>query len=280
MGKGQPEGRGSGGKIVLSKRLRMLADMVTPGHRLADVGCDHGFLCIYLVQTGICPRALAMDVRTGPLAAAGRHIGEAGLGDYITARLSDGLAAYRAGEADAMVCAGMGGRLMERILIEGMDKAREMKELVLQPQSEIPRFREFLREAGFQVVQEDAVFEEGKYYFAMKAQSTGRCGEDLPCAECDGLEDIRADGGTVPCGGAGLQGRGAVSAQRLYDLYGEHLLLQRHPVLLRYLLQREAHVRRLEASLAGAGSLKAQARRGEVRAELEEIEAALRLCRT
>ena len=164
------ERKGPGGSVALSGRLRMLADMVTPGSRLVDVGCDHGFLSIYLVQEGACPTVLAMDVREGPLAAAKRHVEAYGLGEYITLRLSDGLGAYRAGEAEALVCAGMGGRLMERILREGMDLAWGMREVILQPQSEIPQFRAFLREAGFGIVQEDAIREDGKYYFAMKAR--------------------------------------------------------------------------------------------------------------
>ncbi len=155
--------------IVLSGRLQMLADMVTPGNIPADVGCDHGFLSIYLVEEGICPRAVAMDVREGPLLAAEKHVRESGLGDYISLRLSDGLAECRAGEADTLICAGMGGRLMERILTEGMEKAAGMKELILQPQSELAQFRAFLRKAGFSVVREEAVLEEGKFYFAMKA---------------------------------------------------------------------------------------------------------------
>ena len=142
------ERKGPGGSVALSGRLRMLADMVTPGSRLVDVGCDHGFLSIYLVQEGACPTALAMDVREGPLAAAKRHVEAYGLGEYITLRLSDGLGAYRAGEAEALVCAGIGGRLMERILREGMDLAWGMREVILQPQSEIPQFRAFLREAA------------------------------------------------------------------------------------------------------------------------------------
>ena len=100
------ERKGPGGSVALSGRLRMLADMVTPGSRLVDVGCDHGFLSIYLVQEGACPTVLAMDVREGPLAAAKRHVEAYGLGEYITLRLSDGLGAYRAGEAEALVCAG------------------------------------------------------------------------------------------------------------------------------------------------------------------------------
>lgn len=302
--------------VPLSKRLRMLADMVTLGNRVADVGCDHAFLSIYLVQAGICPRALAMDVRTGPLAAAGAHVAECGLGSYIEVRLSDGLAACGSGEADTVVCAGMGGRLMERILTEGMDRAREMRELILQPQSELPRFRAFLRETGFAVVEEDAVFEEGKYYFAMKAAYRGGCagyeegavtyeGTDAggseggltaaPCGRLIGMEadreanDTEWEAETVLCEPAGREAglagdlkrrrsgqcTQAISRQRLYDLYGKGLLSRRHPVLLQYLLQRRDYARKLEASLAAAGSQKAAWRLTEVRRELAEIEEAL-----
>ena len=75
-------------EVVLSKRLQALACMVTPGRRVVDVGCDHGFVSIYLVQRGISPRVLAMDVRMGPLSRAKEHIAEAGLGGYIETRLS------------------------------------------------------------------------------------------------------------------------------------------------------------------------------------------------
>jgi len=171
------------GKVVLSKRLQMLANMAAPCRRVVDVGCDHGFLSVYLVQSGICSGALAMDVRRGPLANAEKHIAELGLGDYIETRLSDGLAEYSAGEADLLICAGMGGRLMERILTDGMEKARGLKALVLQPQSELGEFRAFLRREGFTVVGEDAVCEDGKYYFAMKAvperRSSGGAGETV-----------------------------------------------------------------------------------------------------
>jgi tRNA (adenine22-N1)-methyltransferase len=230
----------------------MLADMVTPGSRLVDVGCDHGFLSIYLVQEGACPAALAMDVREGPLAAARRHVEAYRLGDYITLRLSDGLAAYRAGEAEALVCAGMGGRLMERILREGMDLARGMRELILQPQSELPQFRAFLREAGFGIVQEDAIREDGKYYFAMKARPGAGDSGQMP----------------VGCGGEDA------GTSELYDLFGEHLLKSRHPVLFAYLRQRRSYLGRLGADLEAAGSARAGGRLEEVRRELAQIEEA------
>lgn len=234
---------------MLSRRLQMLADMVTPGNRLVDVGCDHGYLAIYLVQTGICPGAIGMDVREGPLAAARRHVEEAGLEDYIDVRLSDGLAGCGAGEADTLVCAGMGGRLMERILRTDMEKAGQLRELILQPQSELPRFRAFLRKAGFAVVQEDAVCEEGKYYFAMKAVCRDRRKEDPGGAQRESYD--------------------------LYDMFGELLLRDRYPVLLGYLEHRRKYILQLLASLTASGSGKARGRLAEVRRELEQTEEAL-----
>jgi len=275
-----PCGEG-GGKSVLSGRLMMLADMVSPGNRLVDVGCDHGFLSIYLVRAGICPRALAMDVRKGPLAGAKEHIEESGLGDYIEARLSDGLAAYRPGEADTLVCAGMGGRLMEKILTEGMDKARQMRELILQPQSELREFRAFLRRAGFAVAEEDAVCEDGKYYFAMKAVPAVAGDAE----ERSGGEEASAGGmkiAAVPDGLAGTakadgldEAAAGGTNQVLYDTYGEKLLTGRHPVLLEYLVQRLGYLRCLQARLTELSPEKGRRRIEEIGRELEEVGAAL-----
>ena len=210
------------GRVVLSRRLGMLADMVTRGSRVVDVGCDHGFLSIYLVQQGISPRVLAMDVRKGPLAAAAQHIAECGLGEYIETRLSDGLYEYRLGEADTLVCAGMGGRLMARIVSESMEKAEALGELILQPQSELRVFREFLRTNGFRVVAEDAVYEEGKYYFSMRA---------------------------VPDRKVAATGQYTTEEQRLFDEYGELLLREKHPVFSSIFYSGRRSCRSLQKSL-------------------------------
>ena len=76
--------------VTLSERLQAVVSMVTVGNRVCDVGCDHGFVSVYLIMQNISPRVLAMDVRRGPLSAAGEHIAEYGLGNLIEARLSDG----------------------------------------------------------------------------------------------------------------------------------------------------------------------------------------------
>ena len=165
-------------EIILSDRMQALTDMVTPGTVITDVGCDHGFVSVYLVQKGICPCAIAMDVRPGPLARAKEHIREYGLEDRIETRLSDGLTNLKAGEATGMICAGMGGPLMEKILTEGRVPARSFTELILQPQSEIPKFRTFLRDEGYLLLDENIIYEEGKYYFMMKVRWQGEMSEE------------------------------------------------------------------------------------------------------
>ena len=125
--------------MELSKRLQAVADLVTAGCRVADVGTDHAYIPIALVQEGRIPGAVAMDVNTGPLERARLHVAENRLEEKIELRLSDGLAALSPGEADSVVIAGMGGGLVIRILTEGAQTVRGVKECILQPQSEIEK---------------------------------------------------------------------------------------------------------------------------------------------
>lgn len=243
-------------QIHLSKRLKMLADMVSEGNRVADVGCDHGYLPIFLIQQGRIPGALAMDVRKGPLKAAREHIASGRLEDYIECRLSDGLKAYIAGEADTIICAGMGGRLMERILTEGMDKAKAAGELILQPQSEIGEFRKFLRENDFFVVQEEAVQEDGKYYFAMRAvPPKAAVGTKVPEAESQKPENPEE--------------------QEVYDTYGKLLLESRNLVLQEYLQKRLEVLDNLKKTTRESNTEKARERYQEISRELFIAEQAL-----
>lgn len=189
--------------MQLSMRLRMNASLVTPGNRLADVGTDHGYIPIALVEEGVIPSALAMDVNRGPLMRAEEHIRLAGLAPYIKTRLSDGLEKLGLGEADSVLVAGMGGPLMIRILQEADSKLQQVKELIVQPQSEIGLVRHFLEDSGWSIDREDMVREEGKYYTA-----------------------IHAVHGDMAWG------------REVFYRYGRLLLENRHPVLRDYLEQR------------------------------------------
>ncbi len=150
--------------MQLSERMRMLASMVTEGNRLADIGTDHAYIPIFLIENGRIPSAIAMDIGKGPLLRAKMHIEEAGLSGYIETRLSDGLQKLACGEADTILIAGMGGPLIDRILASRPDVASSAKELILQPQSEITETRMFLAKEGYRILQEEMVLEDGKFY--------------------------------------------------------------------------------------------------------------------
>ncbi len=193
--------------VALSRRMQAAADMVSKGNRVCDVGCDHGYVSIWLLQSGKVPSALAMDVNNGPLQRAAEHVRRYGVEKYITLRLSDGLSAYRIGEADTLICAGMGGRLLMDILTREPDKTKDFKELVLQPQSEVPLFRKFLREKGYIFLEEDMILEEGKFYPLMKVKLSES-------------GDLRAE---------------VKREEKMEDLLGPLLLKKRHPVLFAFI---------------------------------------------
>ena len=145
-----------------------MADMVSPGDRVLDIGTDHAYIPIYLVQRGIKGRALACDVNKGPLSIAKDHIANEGLSDRIGLCLSDGLKSVDVSPGDSIIIAGMGGLLIRDIISSSMEKAGLAGEMILQPQSEYGQLRAYLCEAGFVIEDEDALEEEGKFYFLMK----------------------------------------------------------------------------------------------------------------
>ncbi len=230
--------------IELSARMQALVNMVPKGRVVCDVGCDHGWVSIYLVQKGIAQRVFAMDVRIGPLERAKEHIARYKLDEAIETRLSDGLTNLAIGEADCMICAGMGGPLMMKILTEGREKARGMKELILQPQSELAMFRRFLREEGYKIVAEDMVLEDGKFYPMMKVE---------PVEKQEKL-NLSAE------------------EQQLWDTYGEYLLKGKHPVLKKYLLKGKEQAESLLQHLKKKGT--ASDRIEQLQKELELLEKA------
>ena len=228
----------------LSMRLLAIANMVTEGNRLADVGCDHGYLSIYLVSKKKVPSAIAMDVRPGPLSRARENISRYGLEDYIETRLSDGLMKMEPGEGDSLVIAGMGGPLMERILNDGVKVREGFQELILQPQSDLPHFRHFLSEIGWEIVREEMIKEDGKFYPMMKAVRNNS-GEKTVYTEEEAW-------------------------------FGPLLLKKCHPVLKEYLLREAAIREKILAGLLSAPSESAKARLAEVKEEMELIKSALK----
>lgn len=161
-------------KVHLSARLLAAASLVKGGVCLADIGTDHAYLPITLVQRSVVPRAVAADIRPQPLMSAEKNIREAGLSDRIETRLSDGLRAFLPGEADEFVFAGMGGTLIAEKMRETPWVKDRQIHFVFQPQSRAEELREYLFANGFCIGKEVAVHEGKRFYIAFDAVYDGQ----------------------------------------------------------------------------------------------------------
>ena len=241
--------------MELSTRLKAVADFVTAGYKLADIGTDHAYIPIALMEQNLIPGAIAMDINEGPLQRAGEHIAENRMEKKIEIRLSNGFSALKKGEAESAVIAGMGGGLMIRILTEGERIAKSLKECILQPQSEIERVRKFLLEEGYDILDENMVKDDGKYYTILKVCPLKKTSDK----EAESGEEIKAGKRTEMWSEPELK-------------YGRFLLQNRNPVLREY-LQREILIReQILAGLDGKENRRIEQRRTELKKELEEAQ--------
>lgn len=226
--------------MELSKRLQAVADLVSEGLVVADVGTDHGYIPIYLIETKKSPKAFAMDVNKGPLLRAKEHIAEHGLETRIETRLSDGVRALKKDECDCVVVAGMGGALTIKIMEEGKDIFRNLKEFVLQPQSELQKVRAYLCENAYFIVEENMVLDDGKFY-PMFRVINGQSEEYHAIELC----------------------------------YGKLLLEQKNAVLKTFLQKEKAVKELILSNLEQSFGEHIETRRKEIQEELEGIEYAL-----
>ena len=154
---------------LLSDRLKAVAEMITPGQTVADIGCDHAYLPIYLIRENISPKVIACDINEGPVKRAKGNVDDVDLSDKIEVRQGDGLGALLPQEARSIVLAGMGGKLMIKILEEGADIVKGAFEIIMEPQSEVAALRHFLQDNKLHIISENMVSEEGKFYPLIKA---------------------------------------------------------------------------------------------------------------
>lgn len=219
----------------------MNAALVPECDRVADIGCDHAYTSIYLVSGGTAKRALAMDVKQGPLLRAEENIARYGLCERIETRRSDGLAALAVAEADCILISGMGGQLMIDILQKGWEKVLAAKCIVLQPQSEIARVRAFLHKMNYRIAAEDMCEEDGKYYTVMRAQKAEEASET-----CEPSPEEY--------------------------VFGARLLAAKHPVLKSYVKREIGQRQEILAGLSGQETERGNKRRAELLEELLQLE--------
>lgn len=166
---------------TLDKRLSAVAALVRQGSRLADIGTDHAYLPVYLVQSGVCPSVIASDIGEGPLEAAHRTVTENGLTSEITLRLGDGLSTVSAEEIDDIAIAGMGGETIVAILEAAPWVQDEGVRLILQPMTRAEDLRRWLLTHGFTVLEEHLIIDGRHLYPVMAAQYTAAepCDDEL-----------------------------------------------------------------------------------------------------
>ena len=216
-------------QILLSKRLSEIASFVEPGLVLADIGTDHGFLPISLVQSGQTPEAYAGDVRKGPLEQARKNVAAAGLSGRIKVLLGDGFGALAPGDAECAVIAGMGGPLICRILEEGKAVAETLSQIVLSPQSEPDTVRHYVYDHGMYIAREKMLVDMDKYYVVL---------------------DVRP--------GAGPREKAC------YFRYGRCLIKEKNTVLYEYLEKEADTLSGIREKLYGSGTESALKRLAEI----------------
>ena len=193
-----------------------IANLVDNSKVLADVGCDHAYISINLLEKGKVDRIIASDLREGPLNIAKDNIKLEGFEERIETRLCAGLCGYETGEVDTILISGMGGMLVKEILSESIDVVRRADTLILEPQSDLRVVRAYLKDIGFEIIDEDMLNEGGKYYQIMKAVKSKE--------RMEVCEDI----GTMA-----------------ENEFGPILIKKKHPVLLEFLKKRKNHYERL-----------------------------------
>jgi tRNA (adenine22-N1)-methyltransferase len=153
----------------ISRRLEIIASMLMNGDVVVDVGTDHAYLLITLMEEHKFNRAVGVDVHQGPYEAAVENVDASGFKDSIEIRLGDGLGPVSSEEMDSVAIAGMGGYTICKILREYPGKTSRINQLVLQPQSSPDRVRELLLELGFGIVEERLLKEDGRLYVVISA---------------------------------------------------------------------------------------------------------------
>ena len=152
-------------KLPISDRLLACAGFVAPGDRVADVGCDHGYLSIHLLTNGVARSCIASDIKEQPLRSAMRNAEKYGVREKMEFYLCPGVEQIPR-DFDTLVCAGMGGDTMISIL-EAASWLKDRKyRMILQCQSKTPMLRAYLSEQGWRIA-EESVLQDGKFLYTI-----------------------------------------------------------------------------------------------------------------
>lgn len=151
-------------RIELSKRLLAIASQVDPYSIVADVGTDHGYIPIYLAQTGVIPKIFALDIHSGPLERAERNVLDYQVAELVFPVRSNGLMNVSDEKIDCIIIAGMGGMLVCEILEQAREQLTNVSQMILSPHLDVVNVRKKVHDLGFQIDSEEIVVEQSKFY--------------------------------------------------------------------------------------------------------------------
>lgn len=156
--------------MELSYRLNKIAQKVTQNVIIADIGTDHAYIPIFLYKNNKIKSGIACDISKGSLQKAKDNIKKYNLQGKIQTRLGNGLEKISLQDnVDTVIIAGMGGMLMIDILEKGKCILENVKELILQPQKDIDKVREYLHKNNFKIIDDEMLKDDGKYYTIIKS---------------------------------------------------------------------------------------------------------------
>ena len=159
--------------MQLDNRLSEVANLVRKNTKFADIGTDHAYLPVYLIENGIIDNAIAADLRKGPLENARETVQAHNLDDKIELRLSDGVDNFSADEVNEIAVAGMGGLLISQFIERTSWLKNSDVHLILQPMTHTEELRKTLFDNGF-IIDNEVVAEDGdKLYIIISAYYYG-----------------------------------------------------------------------------------------------------------
>lgn len=161
-------------KLKLTDRLLKIAELVSEGKRVADIGTDHGYIPVYLLNNNKINYAILADVNKGPLENARKEVRHNKLEEKVDLRLGSGLEVLNPNEVDEVIIAGMGGILISELLEAKKEVAHTVDKLILQPMQAQEELRKYLYNNGYEILDEVLVKEDFRIYEIIIAKYTGK----------------------------------------------------------------------------------------------------------
>ncbi|MPM01336.1 tRNA (adenine(22)-N(1))-methyltransferase [bioreactor metagenome] len=223
--------------MELSERLNFIIKNIENTSVLADIGTDHGYIPLHALKSGICSKAIAVDINKEPLDKARLNAILEGMGEELEFRLGDGLKVLEKDEVEVIVIAGMGGNLIRDILEEQIEKVNSMKYLILQPAQNPEVLREYLYTNNYEIINEDLCLDENIYYELFKVR--------------------RKEGE-------------ATNLDPIYYEVSPKLLMQKHPLMKEYLISKVENYEKINSFITES-TINANERRKSIQEKIDVI---------